>query len=112
MTKKLLLDFDNDICVVFFEHQGRTYTSAFNNKHDLWAFLQKAPAAIRAGLAASAARAKVRALASTQRIAANEACQVLSEMKEHDVKFLSSLGQKSYGPAQGPSKFDPTKLEF
>lgn len=108
MTKKLLLDFENDICVVFFEHKGRTYTSAFSNKHDLWAFLQQAPTAIRASLEASTARAQYNALKSTNRVDSNEAARLLSALPQHEVKFISQLGVQ----VRPANNFDPSKLKF
>ena len=109
MSKRLLIDFSNDIAVVFFEHKGQTYTSAFNNKHDLWAFLQQAPKAIAASVASANARRSMHTVVSERRLALDEASRVLASMPNSQVKFMSGLDKRR---AQAPINFNPEELDF
>lgn len=108
MTKRILLDFADSIAVCFYEVKGEVFTSAFDNKHDLWDFLCEIPAAAEARAASHKARAKAHEIAMEQSLALAEAALVLSEMPSSDVKFLANLHKKS----GARPIFDASKVEF
>lgn len=109
MSKRILVDFEDGVAVVFFQVKGKTHTMAFNNRYDFWAFLEKAPKEMDARVESDNARKKVRNLAAERNISLVEAARIFSEMHPNEAKFIAHIGQSS---VKSKSNFDITSIEF
>ena len=116
MSKRFLIDFEDDLAVVYFQVGARVYTITYMNKFDLWDFFQKSPAVVAAKIEANEIRERIRAIAFEQKISIHEASIILARMDPRAVTYITKVGQigrktSALSFAQDPN-FNISNVEF